>query len=225
MVFFGILGLNSNPTWLAMVFSSAMGSNSVFSPSFRQQYNGSTRGYMGQDTALPNSVSYSTPRLGGVVGTLTVQAGEGSGNGANYNANVVYRGGPLVLTAGMARLEHQPTPSAPGALDQDVFVVGGSYDFTVVKVFAQYTTFENKATKLEIKTPHLGVTAPLGSGEFQLAWAEGKNSGSSTAKRTTTSLGYYHNLSRRTGVYSMFVSDKVNVGTANSYALGVRHTF
>lgn len=219
------LGLNSNPAWLSMIFSSAMGANSTFSPVFRQQYNGSTRGSLGLDTALPNSISYSTPRLGGVVGTVAVQAGEGRGNGANWVGNVVYRSGPLMLTAGGARAEHEPPPDPAAAQDQQWFVIGGSYDLKVVKLFAQVTSFDNGASGLKINTPHIGLTAPLGAGELQLAWAEGRNSGSSTAKRTTTSAGYYYNLSRRTGIYGMFASDKVAVGTANSYVLGVRHAF
>ncbi len=219
------LGVFENPAFLANLYTSAMSANSLFSPSLRQQYAGVTRGYVGLDTRLPNSVQYTTPRLGGATASLAVMAGEGRGTGANYVGNVVYRSGPLVLAFGASKTEHEPPPDPAAAQDQEVFLIGGSYDLKAVKLFAQYTTFEDGLSGLKVKTPHLGLTAPIGLGELQLAWARGKNSGSSTATRTTTSLGYYYNLSRRTGVYAFVGSDKVNVGTAESFVVGVRHTF
>jgi len=219
------IGLNTNPAWLAHVFTSAMGGNSLFSPSFRQQYNGSTRGYMAQDTGLPNSLSYSSPNMGGTVVTVNVQMAEGSGSGNNLNASVVHRSGPLLLAAGGARIQHAPSPDPAGTLDEQFVMLGASYDLKMVKLFAQYTDFSDKLANVKIKTPHLGLTAPLGSGQFQLAWAEGKTTGAANGKRTTTSAGYLHSLSRRTQLYLMASNDKVSVGTAKSYIAGIRHTF
>lgn len=219
------LGNNTNPAWLANVFTSAMGSNSLFSPSFRQQYNGSTRGYMAQDTGLPNSLSYSSPNLAGTVVTINVQAAEGSGSGNNVNASVVHRSGPLLLAAAGARVQHVPSPDPAGTLDEQFVMLGAAYDLKVVKLFAQYTDFKDKLGNIQIKTPHLGLTAPLGSGQLQLAWAEGKTSGAASGKRTTTSAGYVHSLSRRTQLYLMVGTDKLPVGTAKSYVTGIRHTF
>lgn len=219
------LGLNTNPAWLANVFTSAMGSNSLFSPSFRQQYNGSTRGYMAQDTGLPNSVSYSSPNLAGTVVTVNVQLAEASGTGNNLNASVVHRAGPLLLAAAGARVQHVPSPDPAGTLDEQFVMLGASYDLKVVKLFAQYTDFKDELRNLKIKTPHIGLTAPLGTGQLQLAWAEGKTTGAASSKRTTTSAGYVHPLSRRTQLYLMVANDKVPVGTAKSYLTGIRHTF
>lgn len=219
------LGNNTNPAWLANVFTSALGSNSLFSPSFRQQYNGSTRGYMAQDTGLTNSVSYSSPMLAGTVVTVNVQAAEGTGSGNNLNASVVHRSGPLLLAAAGARVQHVPSPDPAGALDEQFVMLGASYDLKVVKLFAQYTDFKDTVSGTKIKTPHVGLTAPVGTGEIQLAWAEGKTSGANDSKRTTTSAGYVHPLSRRTQLYLMVANDKLLVGTANSYVTGIRHTF
>jgi predicted porin len=223
------LGVNTNPAWLSNVFSSSMGSNSLFSPSFRQQYNGSTRGYMNLDTGLPNSISYSTPNMGGVMGTLVVQAKEASPGGNNYSGNLVYRGGPAMLTAAFTNSKHVPPPDAAAAWDESMYLLGGSYDFKVVKLFGQYTNHEETIAGVttDRKTPHLGLTAPLGGGELQLAWARQKTStGAVSNTRTTTSLGYIYNLSRRTHLYGMVASDRVPVvGTANSYIVGVRHSF
>lgn len=219
------LGTFENPAFLAAFYTSAMGANTIFSPGLRQQYAGVTRGYVGLDTRVPNTVQYTTPRLGGVTAVLAVQAGEGRGTGPNFVGNVVYRSGPLVLALGASKTEHEPPPDPAGPQDQELIVVGGSYDLKVVRLFAQYTTFEDGRSRLKVKTPHFSLTAPIGLGELQLAWARGKNSGLNTAERTTTSVLYYYNLSRRTGLYGGAVADKVNVGTANTYLLGVRHTF
>jgi predicted porin len=219
------LGNNANPAWLANVFTSAMGGNSLFSPSFRQQYNGSTRGYMGQDTGLTNSLSYSSPNLAGTVVTVNVQAAEGSGSGNNLNGSVVHRSGPLLLAAAGARVQHVPAPDPAGTLDEQFVMLGASYDLKVVTLFAQYTDFKDKLGNLKIKTPHIGLSAPVGPGQVQLAWAEGKTSGAASGKRTTISAGYVHPLSRRTQLYLMVGTDKVSVGTAKSYVTGIRHTF
>jgi len=220
-----MLGTFINPTFLASAFTGAMNFNSIFSPGVRQQYAGGTRGYADVDTRLHNAVQYTTPRLGGATAALAVQAGEGSGTGPNYFGNVVYRSGPLLLALGVSKVEHQPPPDPASALDQELIVLGGSYDLNVVKLFAQYTNFENQQANLKVRTPQFGLTAPIGLGELQLAWGRSEFSGSSTDTRTTTSMIYFYNLSRRTGLYGGVAADKVNVGTAESYLLGVRHMF
>lgn len=218
------LGNVPNPAWLSMIFTSAMGSNSLFSPSFRQQFNGSTRGNNPLDTSLVNTIAYSTPPIGGVVGTLAVQARESTPDGNNYVGNVVYRGGPMMLTAAFERVSHAPGGTV--ALDQNYYLVGGSYDFGRAKAFAQYAQLENELTGATDKMPHVGVTVPVGPGEVQLAWARDRNTrGAVSTTRTTTSLGYIHNLSKRTSVYGILSSDKLPVGTATSYVVGVRHAF
>lgn len=219
------LGNNTNPAWLANVFTSAMGNNSLFSPSFRQQYNGSTRGSMAQDTGLPNSLSYSSPNLAGTVATINVQAAEGTGSGSNFNASVVHRSGPLLLAVAGARVQHVPSPDPAGALDEQFVMLGASYDLKVVRLFAQYTDFKDKLGNVKIRTPHIGLTAPMGAGQVQLAWVEGKTSGAASGTRTTISAGYVHPLSQRTQLYLMVGTDKVSAGTAKSYVTGIRHTF
>lgn len=219
------LGNNSNPAWLAHLFTSAMGGNSIFSPSFRQQYNGSTRGYMAQDTALPNSVSYLTPNLGGTVVTVNVQASEASGLGSNVNLSAVHRSGPLLLAVAGARVKHAPSPDPAGALDERFVMVGCSYDLNVVRLFAQYTDHKDALANRKTKSPHIGLTVPVGTSQIQLAWGESKTSGAASSKRTTTSAGYIHPLSKRTELYLMLASDKLPVGTAQNYMAGIRHAF
>ncbi len=45
-------------------------------------------------------------------------------------------------------------------------------------------------------------------------------------KRTTATLGYDFNLSKRTDVYAMYMNDRItNKSTGNSVGVGVRHRF
>ena len=222
------LGDNAHPTWVSMLQTNALGANSVFSPSFRQLFNGGTRGKAEVDTALVNSVKYLSPVFAGVEGSVALQAGEGSGK-FSYSANLSYRGGPLFLTGALSTIRHAAVPNLPGARDQTMVLFGGAYDFGVVRLFGQYTTIDNDRLGTKDKLPHFGLTAPLGSGVLQLSTGDDKTTSKATgaqiAKRTTTSLGYVYSLSKRTDVYAFGMTDKVSVGTGNSYVVGIRHKF
>lgn len=219
------LGTNAHPTWIAMLQTNALGANSVFSPSFRQLFNGGARGRSEVDTAMVNSVRYLTPNFFGVEGSLAVQAGEGSGSRYNLSGNLGYRSGPLFVTAAFTEVRHAPSPNLAGVRDQRMVLVGGAYDFGPVKLFAQYTAIDNDRLRTKEKVPHVGFSAPIGNGVLQFSTGQDKTSGASTAKRTTTSLGYVHSLSKRTDVYAFAIRDDLTVGNADSYVVGIRHRF
>ena len=218
------LGNNAHPTWVSMLMTSSMGGNSVFSPSFRQLFNGGARGLSESDTAMVNSVRYMSPNFGGLDGTVVVQAAEGTGS-ASYSGNLVYRAGPLLASAAHSRIRNAASPNLPGLRDQTITLVGAAYSIDPVRVFAQYTDVKNARTKRNDKLAHVGVAAKLGSGELQVSYGEDKYSGSAVGKRKTTSGGYVYNLSKRTDLYTFAMSDKVSSGDAKSFVVGVRHRF
>ena len=222
------LGNNGNPVWVSMLQTSAMGSNSVFSPSFRQLFNGGTRGRSEVDTALVNSVKYVSPVLAGFEGSVAVQAGEGSGTRYNLAFNLSYRSGPLLVALGRQDLKHAAQPTLPGARDQTLTLAGAAYDFGVARVFGQYSVVDNDRLRIKDKLPHVGLTVPLGGGMLQVATGQDRNTVDATgavSKRKTTSLGYVYPLSKRTDLYSFVMADKVSVGTADSAVVGMRHRF
>lgn len=221
------LGGNRNPTWITMLQTNAMAGNSVFSPSFRQLFNGGTRGKSEVDTALVNSILYASPVFGGVSGSIALQAGEDSGTGRNTSANISWRSGPIFLGASVSQIRHAPVPNLPGTRHQDVVLVGGAYDFGAVKVFGQYVSIDNTRLANKDKLLHFGITAPLAGGELQLASGNDKTTVTATGASSTrtTTAGYVYPLSKRTELYGFAMTDKVLVGTAKSYVLGVRHTF
>lgn len=222
------LGGNGNPTWITSIQTDALGANSLFAPSFRQLYNGGTRGKAEVDTTLTNSVMYVSPVIGGVTGMMAVQANEGSGTGANYSGSIGWRGGPNFIGASYSQIRNAPVPNLPGARHQNMLLVGGAYALGPVRLFGQYTTIDNTRLANKDKVLNLGVAASIGVGELQLGSSQDKttdNASGASAKRTTTSLGYVYPLSKRTDLYAFAMTEKVAVGTGNSYATGVRHAF
>lgn len=225
------LGNNGNPLWITMLQTSAMGSNSSFSPSFRQLFNGGTRGRSVIDTAMVNSISYQTPILGGVQARAVLQLGAGRGTRYNYAADVAWRGGPAAVGVAVQSARHAPLPNIATTADQDIVMVGASYNFGFARAFAQYTVIDNVGDKS--KLPHFGVTVPVGSGTLQFSSGQDKNTldatGAST-RRTTTTLGYVHGLSKRTDLYGFLMTEKYPVlgpaeNRGDSYMVGIRHRF
>jgi predicted porin len=226
------MGNNGNPTWVALIQSSAMGGNSVFSPGFRQLFNGGSRGRSEVDTSMVNSIKYQSPTLAGWSANVAVQAGEGSGTGASHSLQVAYRSGPLFLTLAESQIRHAAVPNLPGVRHQDVTLIGGSWDFGVAKVFGQWVRIKNTRLDSRDSVPHVGLTVPAGAGVFQLAYGDDKIrsnvslASASTAHRKTTSGGYVYSLSKRSDLYGFLMRDKLPVvGNADSYVLGIRHQF
>jgi predicted porin len=238
------LGNTPNPTWLSLIQTNALGSNSVFSPNFRTLYNGGTRGRSEADTALVNSVQYSTPTFGGVSANVALQAGENSGRRYSYNANVVYRAGPVVLTAAIQDVAGTQPPDAAGNVDQQLTLIGASYNLGFMRVFAQYVDIDDDLNRTDDKVPSFGVQVPLAGGTIQAGAARDKLKPRSTAvpptnqnvERTVVTLGYVYPMSKRTELYTFVMQDKTTTknfaGTAtlfndkaNSYMAGIRHQF
>lgn len=225
------LGNNANPLWISMLQTNALGGNSVFSPSFRQLYNGGTRGRSEIDTSVVNSVSYQTPTIGGVQALLAVQVGEGRGARYNVVGHIGFRDGPVHVAMAVQSARHSPPPDNTLTAQQDMVLVGGSYNAGLVRLFGQYTTVDNVTNKSRL--PHFGATVPLAGGTVQFSTGRDRNkvvATGVTTVRTTTSAGYVYPLSKRTDLYGFLMSETFPVvGPANrqghSAVVGVRHAF
>lgn len=225
------LGNLGNPLWISMLQTNALGSNSLFSPSFRQLYNGGTRGRSLIDTSMVNSISYQTPVWAGVQALATLQAGEGRGSRYNYAGHVSYRAGPVHAAVAVQSARHLAVPNIGVNANQDIVLLGGSYNFGFARLFGQYTTVDNVSNKSRL--PHFGVSVPLAGGTLQFSTGEDKNrvvATGLTSKRTTTSAGYLYPLSKRTELYGFVMTEKFPVvgpaeNQGNSGVVGIRHTF
>lgn len=181
--------------------------------------------------AWDNSLTYETPNLNGFSGAIQLGLKEASAAGNNVAVSAQYEAGPL--SVGFA---HQTTKlGLVDAVDlKDTrFVLNGSYDLGVAKLFGQVgkTTWKNTVnggTVLKVSAFQLGAGVPLSEQGTVLAsvgQAKEKENAPET-KRTVFSLGYDHTLSKRTDVYGVIKSDKItSLETGNTLAVGVRHRF
>ena len=218
-----------------------------------------------------NSIGYFLPStLGGVFGQVMYAMGENAstatiaGVGAtpgpidhskdgNYvGARIGYASGPLSAAIGLgrttyARAQTAVTPFAFASGDYSAVNFGGSYDFNVVKVMAQYhverrelmaapgTNTEGRATSWL-----LGVHVPVGAGLIRASYvnvSQNAEAGNNAARQLA--IGYVHNLSKRTALYTTYArvdnrrGSLYNNGRATTTAggdtsgldIGLRHTF
>jgi len=171
--------------------------------------------------------SYTAVSANGQVSTETPVAIFGAGQGSTNGSNV----------------------------QDNQFYVGGTYDFGILKAYAQYVTrkvslqqnsgqyFKRSAEQIGVRsfiTPTIeawvsgGLGRVTGNGSVQSA------SGQPTANLTAWQIGSNYWLSKRTNLYAIYgqanTSNVSNVNTAgsggnptsgniNNYGIGVRHTF
>ncbi len=233
------LGRGKAPNFLPTISFNPMGDSYTFSPlvlhsSVPVGTFGAYRwtGTVPADTGWSNQITYSSPTFAGLKGNLHYQLGE-QGSGANESAhnvgfNLFYSAGPLGLTAYWERDEIN-NPFPPNAVlvsgTNTAWMLGGTYDAGFVKLFATAGKSSNAADTIDKQTTSLGASAPMGAGKLLAAVARTKNDVADT-RRTTTTVGYDHTLSKRTDAYAMLMHDKItSYSSGTSFGVGVRHRF
>ena len=151
-----------------------------------------------------NMISYFSPNFSGFKGAVSYAFDEqvgGSKQGRYVGGNVSYDNGPLSVAVSYDRLN----VVSGTAGDKDIFTVGGSYNFGVAKLsgIAQAQKYSYAAgADRKYNNFALGVSAPVGgAGEVKLQYAL-YDQKAIDSKAHQLSLGYVHNLSKRTAVYS-----------------------
>ena len=182
-----------------------------------------------------NSIGYFLPgNLGGFNGQVQYYMGENAstgtkdGNGLALRAG--YGAGPIA-----ANLAYSNTKYAAGDIKSTN--VGASYDFGMAKVMGLYENVKNGS--LTGKGFLAGVSAPIGAGEIRAAYSTYKTDAAGDPKTNKFALGYVHNLSKRTALYTTVArvtnsggaSQALNGaatsanGSSTGYDFGVRHSF
>lgn len=166
-----------------------------------------------------NMVSYSTPNFSGFTANLSYAFDEKSqvANttvGRYIGGNVGYDNGPLSVTAAYGTLKS----AALGVqADRDEMSIGASYNFGVAKVLGLAQQVKYKPNGLntgKFNNYMVGVSAPVGGvGEVKLAYAMYDQKAFDT-KAQQVSLGYVHNLSKRTALYGTVAYMKNDTGSA-----------
>ncbi|SPA48902.1 putative outer membrane porin (fragment) [Cupriavidus taiwanensis] len=119
-----------------------------------------------------------------------------------------------------------------GLSRQDAAQIGLSYDFKLVKLFAQGQYIKTRATTApsgDIKhiDGQFGASVPIGAGNLLASYAYGKVDNSlGDFKRNTFAVAYDYNLSKRTDVYAAYYYDKITgIEHGDTFGVGVRHKF
>jgi len=164
----------------------------------------------GQDrTRSDNTVSYWLPSgLGGVYGEAMVAAGEGVANNKHTGGRLGYLAGPVHLSAAFGETQVGVTNSKVKESG-----LAASFDFGAAKVIGQYLDrkIDSSASR---KTYQLAATAPLGNGLFKVAFTK-LTDGSVGGNAKDFAVGYVHNLSKRTALYTTYAR------TANTSAMAI----
>ena len=202
-------------------------------------WNGSTGDANGVRSS--NMISYYTPNFSGFNAGLGYGFDEQvTGKAGRYiGGYVAYDNGPLSVAVSYDER------SLAANVDRNAITVGASYDMNVVKLNAivQQTKDDVVGTDPKVNAYSLGVSAPMGAGEVKLQYSL-YDQKAIDSKAHQLSLGYVHNLSKRTAVYGtvsyMDNKDRSNLGLAaknlntagpgagesqTGVQVGVRHSF
>lgn len=231
------LGRMGPPLFVSTLLFNAWGDSFGYSPAIRQYYSLPHGTPLVGDSGWNNGVGYTTPTFGGLTGTVLVAAGEGGVNsrGPNVGAHLLYFGGPLALTVAWQDVQTQgtlgrPISAFPGFDKQTAWQVGGSYDLKSVKLSAQYGQIETSAlADVDTTNWHFSASVPLGGGAILATYGESERETAGVAGKPTSKIltaGYSYNLSKRTDLYGVYMSDKfTGLSSGDTYAVGLRHTF
>jgi predicted porin len=207
---------------------------------------------------VSNQISYFLPNtLGGFYGQLqygfgeTISTANNDRYGDTYGARLGYANGPLNV-GGAYQLRRGSAGNGTTALtsasrDYEVGNIGATYDFGIVKPFAQVNVERSEAVagapRVRLNSYLLGASAPLGAGELR-ASAIRYDLKNSNADANKFVIGYNYNLSKRTAVYANAATVRnkgasiqtvsggglastgvTPGGNSTGYEFGVRHAF
>jgi len=225
------LGRNTTPLFVSTLSFNAIGDSFGFSPSLRQVFTPSTGLAFFGDTAWNNSLLYHTSNAEGYNVSLIGNLGEGApgATGRSVGGNWTLVTPTWGATIALQQVKNGAVGAPAGFDRQDTWQLGGSYDFSVLKLYAQATRVKTRAA-LDTKSTiyGLGASVPVGAygkvvAQYGLATAD-FNPGE--VKNRTLTLGYDHALSKLTDAYAIVMNDRLtNVENGTSAAVGLRVRF
>ncbi|MBX3585017.1 MAG: porin [Ramlibacter sp.] len=188
-----------------------------------------------------NAMGYFLPKnLGGFYGQVQYYLGENNKTGAATEKDGTGTALRLGYAAGPvnAALAFSSTKYATGNIKSAN--IGGQYDLGVAKLMAHYARDRVDSTpSVTGKGYLLGGLIPMGAGEIRVAYSVYKTDAGTSPKSKKLALGYVHNLSKRTALYTTFARVSNSGGAASAlngavtaannnstgYDFGIRHSF
>lgn len=187
-----------------------------------------------------NMVSYETPKgLGGFYGAADVAAGEGANGNKTQDIRLGYKDGAVHVSGAFSN-------AGVGNGKYKVASVAGSYDFGGIKPALMYTQTKASTSGAQIKALTAVVTWTIGQGQVLASFTDSKANATAetlagVGDARLFAIGYVHNLSKRTALYTTLAQiDNKNgaryalagapAATAgglksSGFDVGIRHSF
>lgn len=194
-----------------------------------------------------NTIAYFTPTINGLSATVSYGLGEAAGDNTknrNLGAALSYANGPLNVQAVYQKADTATAPAGlGGASGQNrAILVGGTYDFTVVKAHLAYADnkIDGAAGDGKDRNWLVGASIPVGTaGTIIASYIRNDVKDLSAGKSDQYAIGYTHALSKRTNLYTSYSylkndanvalntwDDKKGLGeNVQQFNVGVRHQF
>lgn len=158
------------------------------------------------NTRSDNEFSYFTPgNLGGFKAQVSFAPSEKAAGKKYIGGRAGYAAGPVDVTASYGQTDS--VLNANGNQKLKIAIIGGSYDFGVVKLLGYYNQYKLADQKLAVA--NLGVHVPVGAGTIRASYIHADASGRTAAGVNTENndssqiaIGYVHDLSKRTALYT-----------------------
>ena len=196
---------------------------------------------------IDNTVAYYSPTVSGFSGSALYGFGEVPGNNSasrTVGLSLGYTKGPAVVALAYNRRDNSASTD-----NERAALLGGSYDFGVVRVHAAYDDVRGynslALVPVHITDQMLGVSAPVGPGRFMASYLRKKDKVNADTDAHQWAIGYVYDLSKRTALYASYanatnqknsrINTRYNVnftdnggtpGTPDKvYDIGIRHSF
>ena len=220
--------LNSNSAITGAINVRSSNSIGYFLPGNLGGFYGQVQYYMGEN----NSNSLSPAPGVGVPPAIVSNKKDGTGAGLR----VGFASGPFNVALAVASTNYSTG-------DIKTVNVGGQWDFGMAKLQGEYSRDRRDGItgvgSLTGKGGLIGALVPVGAGEIRAAYSTYKTDAAGSPKTNKLALGYVHNLSKRTAVYTTVARLKNNGGatqalngattgantSSTGWDLGIRHSF
>jgi predicted porin len=231
------LGRDYNPQFWNLTVFDPFGTNGVGTT---QVLNSNSAITGAINVRSSNSIGYFLPgNLGGFYGQVQYYMGENNQTGAvteddgtGAGLRVGFANGPFNVALAVASTKY-------AAGDIKTVNIGGQWNFGAAKLMGEYSRDRmESAIQITGKGGLIGALIPVGAGEIRVAASTYKIDPAGT-KTNKLALGYVHNLSKRTAVYTTVARVKNSGGatqalngaataadgSSTGFDLGVKHSF
>lgn len=158
-------------------------------------------------TRANNMVSYVLPNGttgAGLVGQLSVAAGEGAPDNKYFGGRIGFADGPYSVAASYAVTDVNSADS----IKATVWNVGGSWDFGVVRVSGFYNQIDISGGRFAGSQQDnwlVGAVTALGQWDLKLSYGQAKGSGTVEGRGgSQIAVGGVYSLSKRTAFYATY---------------------